>query len=214
MAQLACAGKHKIGGRSAAFRGQTDLPPALNRLSVERLLSANPSPIVMQRYRYLAWGAYLVGAALILFPVFDAFVSIFPLRFGEFRWRYGASAMLANAFLIPNAGLLVLLATAISYGHATFRRVLGVVAIAGAVTWLVMIGMFALDSIQTRAVVHAEMLRSFSLASWSAVGKMLLSTATMLALGLAGFGKPKGEAAATPGHAPLLTQARETKSTG
>jgi hypothetical protein len=141
----------------------------------------------MQRHSGLALGTYLVGAALIVLPLFDASISTWPFRFGDVRWRFGASGLFANALMIPNAGLLLILAAAITYGHNRFRRVIGVVAVAGAALWLVAIVMFGLDAIQARPLARPEMRTSFAVASWSAVGKMLLSAVTLFVLGLIGI---------------------------
>lgn len=146
----------------------------------------------MQRPRAIALGVYLVGAALVLLPLFDAIVSISPLRWDDVRWRFGAAALLANALLIPNAGLLLLLLASINHGHATFRRVLGVCAFVGVAFWLFAIGMFGLDAVQSRAAVRSDMSTSFAIASWSALGKMLVGTITLFVLGLIGIRGSKG----------------------
>lgn len=158
----------------------------------------------MPRHRGLALGAYLVGAALILLPLFDASISISPPRFDDVRWRFGAAGLLANALLIPNSGLLLLLITAISYEHTTFRRAVGVLALIGVAVWLAAIGVFALDALQTRVAVRPEMSASFKVASWSAIGKMLVEAATLTVLGFVGVYDVKSRQGRTPDASPLF----------
>ena len=140
----------------------------------------------MQKHRGLALSAYLVGATLIIIPLVDALLSISPLRFGDYRWRFGAVGMLANALLIPNAGFLLLLATAIIYSHTTFRRILGIVALVGATVFVFTIGLFALDALQTRPAVQPAMTLSFTVATLSAFTKMILGTTLLFVVGLTG----------------------------
>lgn len=146
----------------------------------------------MQRHPGLAAAAYLVGATLILIPLLDAAASVSPPFPGDFRWRFGAAGLLANALLIPNLGVLLLLVTAIGYGHSTFRRVVGVFAFIGVALCVTGIVMFALDALQTRPAVRPEMNASFAVASASAIAKMVLGAVTLFVLGLVGVRKTSG----------------------
>lgn len=158
----------------------------------------------MRSHRFLALAAYLIGAALILVPLGDAALSISPLRVGEVRWRFGAVGMLANAFLLPNAGMLLLLATAIAYGHMWFRRTIGIVAFVGLGLTLLGITVFALDAIQLQATVPPEVRRQLWVAAGSAGVKLVLETVILLAIGLAGVAAWRTRASKNPDVAPLL----------
>ena len=141
---------------------------------------------LMQRHRGLPLGAYLVGATLVVIPLFDAMLSISPAQPGDFRWRFGAAGLVANATMIPEAGLLLLLLTAIGYQHTMFRRVLGVLAFVGALACALTIGLFALDALQTRPAVRPEMMTSFVVAGISAIFKLLIAAVTLVVLGIVG----------------------------
>jgi hypothetical protein len=78
--------------------------------------------------RHFGRAAYVVGAALILIPMFDAGTSVLPLRFAESRWRYGTIGLLSNSLLIPMAGVLVIYAIAFTHGHRRTLRALGALA--------------------------------------------------------------------------------------
>jgi hypothetical protein len=88
--------------------------------------------------------------------------------------------------MLPCAGLLLLLATAIWNEHTVFRRTLGVVALLSALICLVGVVLFVLDAVQTRPEVRPGMISSFLIASSSAVIKLLLATITLFAVGLVG----------------------------
>ena len=145
----------------------------------------------MERPRGFALAAYLVGATLIVMPLVDVSVAVSPPHVDDYRWRFGAAGLFANAVMLPNAGLLLLLATAISYGHAAIRRTLGVVAWVSGVLCVIAIAMFGLDALQTRPAVQPGMEMSFTLASVSAATKLLVAGVTLFALGIVGVGGMK-----------------------
>ena len=100
----------------------------------------------MNRYRYLALPAYLAAAALILIPFTDAALSLYPWRPGVAQWRFGAVGLMSNAFMIPTAGLLIMLTTALVLGHWRTLRVLGLVCGVAALFTGMSIGLFGLDA--------------------------------------------------------------------
>ena len=158
----------------------------------------------MRSYRFLALAAYLVGASLILIPLADAILSIAPFQIGEVRWRFGAAGMLANAFLIPNAGLLLLLATAVAAGHTLFRRVVGIAAFVGVGLAVIAIGVFVLDTIQMQANIRPDIRRQLWLAAASGGMKMLLETMVLFVLGLAGMSGSRAKDTRNADITPLL----------
>ena len=121
----------------------------------------------MIQAKKLGWAAYVVSAALILFPLTDTFTSLYPWNIGEPRWRFGAVGLLSSALLIPMLGVLVALVTATVLEQRMARRVLGILCIAGAVVCLGALGSFALDALQPRAAVRPEMQLSFKVAAVS-----------------------------------------------
>src|SRR5258705_528621 len=107
-----------------------------------------------------------VGPGTLVFAI-----SLYPWRPSDAHWRFGAVGMLSNALLIPTAGLLVALATALVLNHTMLQRAIGVVGLVVAGLCVVALAMFALDSIQTRAAVPPEMRLSFNLAALTPAGK-------------------------------------------
>lgn len=153
----------------------------------------------MQRTRSLVAGSYVVGFALLLVPLTDAVLSVWPAQMGDFRWRYGAAGIMANALLVPVAGLLVLQWVAVIAEHRVMRRMLGAASLAGALLCLATMALFVLDALQTRPNVRPEMNASFISASVGALAKLLLHTAALACFAVAGFrGGAKSSTPARP----------------
>jgi hypothetical protein len=160
----------------------------------------------MNRYRFLAWPAYLVAGMLIVIPFFDAAMSLWPWRPSAAQWRFGALGLTSNAFMIPAAGALIVLVTALQLGHWRTLRVLGVVSAIGAVVTGLSIGLFALDAMQTRVNVAETARLSFTVASLTAAAKLVLATLTLAGLAVAGLRTPRERrAAAAQTSSPLLS---------
>lgn len=123
---------------------------------------------------------------MIVIPIVDTATSLFPWHLFDSRWRFGAVGMLSNALLIPTSGLLVAFVTALVLNHNPVRRTIGIFGFVAAGLCVVALGMFALDSLQTRAVVRPEMRLSFNVAAITAALKTLLAGVTYLAFGWAG----------------------------
>ncbi|HET9440315.1 MAG TPA: hypothetical protein VFO52_09095 [Longimicrobiales bacterium] len=141
----------------------------------------------MSRYRYLALPAYFVAAALVLIPLVDAALSLWPWRPGAAQWRFGAIGLASNALMIPAAGLLIMLATSLTLGHWRTLRVFGAVCALAALCTFVSIFLFGLDAIQTRVNVNPNAHLSFTVASFTAAAKLLLATITLIGCAIAGL---------------------------
>jgi hypothetical protein len=141
----------------------------------------------MQNSKHLTWPAYLVAAAMMVVPLADAWTTLFPWNVGDARWRFSAVGLISNALMIPLAGLLVAFAVAWMRGQHTIMRAIGAAGFLGAVLCLGALVSFALDALQTRAQVQAQMRLSFTVATITAALKTLLAGATFLAFGLSGW---------------------------
>jgi len=139
----------------------------------------------MNRYRVLALPAYIVGISLIVIPLFDAAAQLWPFSMGSTAWRFGAIGLLSNAFIVPSAGLLVLLGTALALEQKKMLRVLGWVSGICAVLIPPVIVLFALDAVQTRVGIRPDLELSFLVASLTAVGKLILAMVTLFAFAIA-----------------------------
>lgn len=130
--------------------------------------------------RALASPCYLMALLLVLFPLTDALSTVWPLRPGEFQWRFGAVGLFSQALMTPLLGLVLALVTAFVLEHRAVLRTLSVLAALGGVLLLVVLAGFALDAAQMRGQVRPELKSNFDVASIAAAMKLLL--AAILAL--------------------------------
>jgi hypothetical protein len=152
----------------------------------------------MDRFRFFAWPSYLVGVSLIFIPIVDLTAHSWPLNPGSAEWRFGAIGLLSNTFIVPAAGLLIVLGVAVALEHKRLLQLLGWLCALGAVLMGITLGLFTLDAIQTRLGVKPELMTSFVVASITAAGKLMLALVTLLAFAVAGIRTAR---AATAGRA-------------
>jgi hypothetical protein len=155
------------------------------------------------------WPAYFVALMLIVIPLFDATMSVFPPRFGTAQWRFGALGLLSNASMIPLVGLLIAFVTAGYLDQHRVLKTIGALSLVFAVLTLAALGLFALDAVQARVGIRPELARGYKIASVTAGAKMILASLTFGAFALAGLRGAKGAA-----HRPAGKPASSLMMTG
>ncbi|MEO8337412.1 MAG: hypothetical protein ABI664_20715 [bacterium] len=136
----------------------------------------------MNNYRQLAPGAYLVAFLLFFIPFFDATLSLAPWHLASSQWRFGAFGLLSNALMLPAAGALIAVATAIAAGQVRMVRVWSVLCWLAVAVLVVATVLFALDALQSRRMIRPEMSLSYYVATATAVGKLVLGLLTFVFL--------------------------------
>jgi hypothetical protein len=144
--------------------------------------------------RYL-WPAYFVAFLLIVIPLFDATMSVFPPRFDNAQWRFGALGLLSNAAMIPMTGVLIAFVTAGFLEQRGVQKAIGIVAAIGVVVCLGALVLFTLDAVQAKVGLRPQLQRGYLIASVTAGVKMVLTAVTFGAFAMAGLRGPKGSAA-------------------
>jgi hypothetical protein len=135
--------------------------------------------------RQFARVAYFVGALLLVVPVVDVIVALLPITVTNARWRFGAVGLLSNAFILPLAGLLILGVTAVTSQHRRLLRALSVIAWVVCALSLGLIGMFALDALQTQAGIDPQRIFAFRMATSIGMLKMLCGAVGFALFGIA-----------------------------
>lgn len=143
--------------------------------------------------RNYARAAYVVGAALILIPMWDAGTSVFPLRLAESRWRFGTIGLLSNSLLIPLAGAAIVFAVALTQGDRRTLRALGAIAGLSCVLTLVAMITFALDALQSQGAARPDLHLAYIVASTTALVKLLVGAVAFAFFALAGLKRAPGE---------------------
>ena len=139
----------------------------------------------MNNYRQLAPAAYLVAAALVLFPLHDSAVSLIPWSMTSTQWRFGAIGLLSNTLMIVCLGAVIAVSVSILANQPRARQVLGMISWVVSVVLLLGIAGFALDAVQARGQIRGDLRASYQIASITAELKLLVGVLTFALLGRA-----------------------------
>jgi EamA domain-containing membrane protein RarD len=145
----------------------------------------------MAQQRQFAWPTYLVAFTLALIPLFDVIMQLIPMRPQDAKWRFGALGLVSNALIIPVVGIMVAFYAAAYFDHRRFQRVLGVIALLLAVTVVLMLGLFCLDTLQLRREVNPKLEFAFKAGSITAAFKSIVSAIALFGFAWASFRAPK-----------------------
>ncbi len=145
----------------------------------------------METNKPLARAGYLLAALLVIIPLFDLTMQVWPLRLSDERWRFGAVGSLSSLLLVPMLGLLIAIAIATFADGRRVKRIVGVICAVLAVLLAVMSVLFILDYFQVRTIVNPKFQHATAVATVSALGKNVLSIITLALLSRAGFAGPK-----------------------
>lgn len=146
-----------------------------------RLSAAASRRVVADDRGFLAAPTYLVAFALACIPPFDAAMQLMPFRVGQARWRFGAFGLASNAFMLTLAGFLVAFVASAVFGHRRTHRLLGYLALLGAVLTTAGLVIFGLDMLQVQRDVTLAAHLAFRVASITAAAKAGLAILTLFA---------------------------------
>jgi hypothetical protein len=135
--------------------------------------------------------AVIVAVVLIVVPACNLLVLV-PPNVGSHVWRFGAIGVLDNTITLPIVGLAVLNVVLWQTELRRTLRVSSIICFLGAVLVLGLLGLFALDAIQTRRDVlnlvgsgrqPAAAVRVFYVNTAKASAQALVAAAALLLLG-------------------------------
>jgi hypothetical protein len=107
---------------------------------------------------------YFTAFLLVFVPLFQSLGGVWPLGFGNVRWRLSATGTFIQNMQLPFMGLVLMLAIARASGDRTISRGVGVVSALCTVAVVVAVGLFALDSLQVRAIVRTAEMAAYNVA--------------------------------------------------
>jgi hypothetical protein len=139
----------------------------------------------MDRYKPLVLPGYVVASILIILPIFDSTMMVFPFNPGNALWRYGAAGLISNALIFPSIGLLLLLFLGVLSAHYRFLKWFGFACILAAVLTLIGLALFGLDAFEARSTISTAAKLGFAIASLTAAGKLTLAATVMVLAGRA-----------------------------
>lgn len=155
----------------------------------------------MKPNRAVIAAAYAVALMLVLIPLSEMLLRVWPLRLGEASWRFGAVGLFSNALMTPLLGLTFAGMLAFIYGH---RRTIRTISVVLGVSGLILVlasGMFILDALQMRASVVPEAKLAFDVASAQALLKLGLFTVVGFVMAVGGWRSTKAPAGTVRGKA-------------
>ena len=130
---------------------------------------------------------YPVAALLILVPLMDLTLRVFPPQFGTLQWRFATAGIFLGSLGTIMLGLGLTGLVAVISGHQKVLRVLGFAALALGVVLLALLVLFALDAIQVRRLANPNFKRAVLLSSTGAMFNGLFATFALFMLGRGGI---------------------------
>jgi hypothetical protein len=164
----------------------------------------------MRLNRPLIAAAYAVALLMILLPLIEVVLSVWPMRFGQTAWRFGTLGLLSQGATTPLVGLIVLVTTAFLLGHRKTLLFTGVFAALAALLLIVAIPLFGLDAVQMRSQVRAQASRAFDISSMLATVKLAGLTVVLLLISVGAIkaARDKTRRNVTPETEPFLATRR------
>lgn len=137
--------------------------------------------------RRFAPACYATAALLFLIPFSEYGAQLqWTFEFSSVEWRVGAVGLL-SALVSPVFALFLAMITAHLLGHTRNLQILAAASILGCILIGGILGIFALDLLQVRAIVIPEMKRAFTVAGIKAVINFSLMFATLGIMGVTGW---------------------------
>ncbi|CAN5724893.1 hypothetical protein BH23GEM8_BH23GEM8_08320 [soil metagenome] len=100
---------------------------------------------------------YAIALLLVVLPLLEFALTIWPLRPSVLLWRFGSFGLLTQAMMLPTLGAFLALVVARHLEQRRVQLVLGVAASFVALLHLGGLGMFMLDSLQARSLARPDL---------------------------------------------------------
>ncbi|NJD09221.1 MAG: hypothetical protein FIB01_01870 [Gemmatimonadetes bacterium] len=137
----------------------------------------------MKRSRFFIATGYWLAFLLIVLPFLERVVPLLPVQPGALQWRLGAFGALSQSLLLPLVGGTLAIGTAALLQQRRMVRFLACVAFAAASLLVIATALFALDLVQYRASVGAELQQYYQVAGVIYLVSFLLAIVFLAWLG-------------------------------
>lgn len=157
----------------------------------------------VQRYTK---GLYPLGVLLMLVPLVDLSLRVFPPRFGQLQWRFATVGVALGNLGTILLGLALVGLVAAIVGHRKLLKTLGVFALVMAIVLIAVLVLFALDAVQIRQMAAANFKRQIVTSSLGAAFAGTMATISLFAIGRSALlaskdsrvSQPRAKAAPSP----------------
>ena len=147
--------------------------------------------------RQLRVPGYLVMVLLIVQPLIDLYIRSSPFRIHSPAWRLSLVGSMSAAIAAPILGLFFLLVIAVAADDKAVTYAVSSLSALAAVVCVGATGLFALDALQMKNQVQANLAESYGLASaWVGV-KLILSIIALVTIALGALRSVKGTTQST-----------------
>jgi len=134
----------------------------------------------------------MVMALIIVQPLLELYIRSSPFRIHSPVWRLSLVGNASGAISAPILGLFLMLAIAVAVDDRGVSYLVSSLSALGGVFTLAGTGMFALDALQMRSQVQANLSESYGLASSWIAAKLVMSVIVLIALAISAFRAAQG----------------------
>ncbi len=139
------------------------------------------------RTRSFLPSVYVLCAALVAIPVFDTLVETWPLQLSQIRWRFGAVGIGLGHANTAVLGIVLAMAVAAALEQRKVLRTLSFLSLLGFVVIAAVLSVFALDMLQMRPALNANVRGAYDAASMKAFFAGVCFTVVLLVVAVAGL---------------------------
>ena len=169
--------------------------------------------------RTFAPAIYFLAALLVVVPLSDLLLNVWPARFSDPGWRYGTVGLAGQFLHTPLLGLLLAALCARFLEQRWPLRLVGTLCVLAALLGLGAIGSFTLDAVQIRASVEAAALAPYDAGVVRALAKHVTGAIAFVLIGTASFRAARQLRAPAPagrkaGEERVLVGRRPARATG
>lgn len=142
--------------------------------------------------RALGWLLYLLALLLIVAPLSQWLLIVWPMHAHVAQWRFASIGLLEERLTLPVIGLFTAILAAMLLEHRAVQGTLGALSLLAALALAVLAVTVALDGLQLRHTVRTEMLRGVDRSLARAVLLLLYDAVVAAVLGWAAL-KARGK---------------------
>jgi hypothetical protein len=139
----------------------------------------------------------MVMASMIILPLIELYIRASPFRIHSPAWRLSLVGNASGAISAPILGLFFMFAIAVAADDKGVSYLVSSLSGLAGVLCLAATGLFALDALQMRNQVQANLSDSYGLASTWIAAKMIISVIVLIALSVSALRAAQGSRRST-----------------
>jgi hypothetical protein len=142
--------------------------------------------------------AYAIALLLVVLPLLEFTLTIWPLRPNGLMWRFGTFGLLTQALMLPTFGIFVAIIASATLLHRRILLTLAVIAGLFVIVYSAGLVLFVLDGLQARATARPELRQTVGVTTIRAVAAATLYIFIWGWMSLAAFRSGRSARAVAP----------------